>query len=180
MRPWVTLSRETALDQSPWLVVENHTVRLPNGRVLEPWPWVIAPDYVGVAPMTDEGSFLCFRQITYAVDGTSLAAIGGYLGPDESACAARELREETGYEATSWTHLGTYAVDANRGVGRGHFFLARGARRAGPATEVDLEDQEFLLMSAQQIEAALLAGEFKVSYVVGHDVRARLARRPSR
>ena len=162
---WRTRSREVVLSAPPYLVVEDHTVELPDGRVIPDWKWVITPDYVNVVAVTDEGRFVCFRQTKYAVEGTTLAPVAGYLetGEDPSAAARRELLEETGYESEDWTSLGSYAVDGNRGAGVGHLFLARGARHVSEVVDPgDLEDQELLLLTREQVEAALDAGEFKV------------------
>jgi 8-oxo-dGTP pyrophosphatase MutT (NUDIX family) len=161
---WRTRNREVVLDRSPWLVVEDHTVELPTGQVIDGWSWIRTPDYVTVAAISRDGDFICFRQNKYAVDGLTLAVVGGYLEPDEPPldAAKRELREETGYEAEDWTDLGTYAVDANRGNGRAHVFLAEGAVRVGEPDGDDLEDQELLVLSRDDVVAALLRGEFKV------------------
>ena len=161
---WTTVTREMVLDRSPWLVVESHCVRLPNGEMILDWPWVVTPDYVIIAAITEDGASLCFRQTKYAVAGETLAAIGGYLEPGEEplAAAQRELQEETGYESHDWIELGTYAVDGNRGVGSGHFFLARNARRVGDADADDLESQELLLLSRDELKESLTRGEFKV------------------
>ncbi|UCD57937.1 MAG: NUDIX hydrolase [Candidatus Hydrogenedentota bacterium] len=164
MRPWKILSRRTVLDCGKFLTVENHTVELPDGRVISDWPWIITPDYVNVLPVTEDGKFICFRQTKYGVDGTSLAPAGGYLEPGEDplAGAKRELLEETGFEASDWTHLGSYRVDGNRGAGVAHLFLALGARRVCDVESDDLEEQQLLLLSRSEIEAALAAGDFKV------------------
>jgi len=164
MRPWKTLSRDTILDRGKFLVVENHAVELPDGRVISDWPWLITPDYVNVLAVTEEDAFLCFRQTKYGIDGTSLAPVGGYLEPGEDplAGAKRELFEETGHEAPDWIRLGRYRVDGNRGAGIAHLFLARGARRTADTTSDDLEEQHLLSLSRAEIEAALAAGEFKV------------------
>ena len=161
---WQLLSRRTVLDRGRFLAVESHTVRLPDGTVIQDWPWVITPEYVNVVAVTAEGKFLMFRQRKYAVDGVTLAPVGGYMesGEDPLAAARRELREETGYESDQWTSLGSYPVDANRGVGRAHLFLASGAYRAGERIADDLEEQEMLLMSRREVEDALARGEFKV------------------
>ena len=164
MRSWATISREVVLDRSPWLVVEDHRIKLPSGEEISNWAWVVAPDYVTIAATTQEGEFLCFRQTKYAVDGTVLAPVAGYLEPGESplAGAQRELREEAGYDADSWIDLGSYVVDANRGAGRGHFFLARNARRVGPPITDDLEDQDLVLLKREEIATELARGGFKV------------------
>ena len=164
MKPWKTLSRQTILDLGKFLVVENHTVELPDGRVISDWPWIITPDYVNVAAITEAGEFLCFRQTKYAVDGISLAPVGGYLEPGEEplAAAQRELLEETGYEASDWIGLGHYSVDGNRGAGMAHLFLAQGARWVRNLEADDLEEQELLRLSRTEVEAALAAGQFKV------------------
>ena len=164
MLPWKTLSRRTILDHGKFLVVEDHTIELPDGRIIPDWPWIITPDYINVAAVTEDGRFLCFRQTKYAVDGLSLAPVGGYLEPGEDPLvgAQRELREETGYAATDWLDLGHYRVDGNRGAGMGYLFLARGAHRVGEIDADDLEEQALLLLSRSEVQAALAAGEFKV------------------
>ena len=62
MQPWKTRARETILHHSKFLIVENHTVELPDGQVIPDWPWVITPDFVNIAAMTEDQTFLCFRQ----------------------------------------------------------------------------------------------------------------------
>ncbi len=162
--PWKTLDRRMILDCGRFLKVEMHTVELPDGRVISDWAWVIAPDFVNVVAETVEGEYLCFRQTKYAITGTSLAVVGGYIEPGEAplVAAQRELREETGYEATEWQPLGVYAVEANRGVQTAYFFLARGAHRVADPVADDLEEQQLLRLSRGEMARALAAGEFKV------------------
>ena len=162
MLPWKTLLRRTVLNHSEYLTVEEHTVELPDGRVISDWPWVITPDYINVVVVTEGGEFVCFRQTKYGLEGTSLAPVGGYLEPGEDplVAAQRELLEETGYEAPEWISLGRYRVDGNRGAGIAYFFLARGACRVTEPDADDLEEQELLYLSRSEVEAAVEAGEF--------------------
>ena len=164
MKPLKAVSKKTILDMGKYLVVENHSVELPDGRVIHDWPWIITPDYINVVAVTDDGKFPVFRQTKYSVEGTSLAPVGGYLDPDEDplTAAKRELLEETGYEASEWTLLGSYAVDGNRGAGTANLYLARGARYVAEIDSDDLEEQELLLLSRSEMETALDAGEFKL------------------
>ena len=164
MQSWKTRARREALNLNQFLRVEVHTVELPDGQVIDDWGWVITPDYVNVVALTEDGAYLFFRQTKYAIDGLSLAPVGGFLEPGEDPLlgARRELLEETGYEAAEWLPLGRYRVDASRGVGTAYFFLARGAKQVAQPCSDDLEEQDLLLLSLAEVRAALAAGEFRV------------------
>ena len=164
MKPWKTKTRQTVLDNHPWLTVEHHTVELPDGRLLPDWPWIITPDYINVVAATDDGHFICFRQVKYGIEGTTLSIVGGYIeeGEEPLAAAQRELSEETGYESPDWVSLGSYLVDPNRGIATGHLFLARQARFVAHPVADDLEEQELLLLTREEIESALERGEIKI------------------
>lgn len=164
MQSWKTLARKHVVSFDPWLVVEDHTVQLHDGRVIEHWPYIITPDYINVLVETEEGKFLVFRQTKYAMEGTSLAPIGGYLEPGEDplTTAQREVLEELGYRAREWISLGSYLVDPNRGPMVGNLFLARGAYRVQDRNADDLEEQEMLTLTRTEVESALDRGEFKV------------------
>jgi ADP-ribose pyrophosphatase len=164
MPPWKTLSRQTVYHHSQYLTVENHVVQLPDGRVFDSWNWMLTPDYVNVAAVTEDGRWVCFRQGKYGIEGLAFAPVGGYLEPGEDPLEAgkRELLEESGYTSDDWTFLGSYRVDASHGAGTGYFYLARNACFQGKAYSDDLEEQELLLLTTDEVRAGLLAGEFKV------------------
>jgi ADP-ribose pyrophosphatase len=164
MKPWKTKTRETVLDDHPWLTVEHHTVELPDGQQIPNWPWIMTPEYINVVAVTEDDYFLCFRQVKYGIEGTTLGIVGGYINEGEAplTAAQRELLEETGYESDDWRSLGSYIVDPNRGVTTGHLFLARQARYVTPRDADDLEEQELLLLTRAEIETALEKGEIKV------------------
>jgi ADP-ribose pyrophosphatase len=164
LRGWETVSRETLLHHNKFLTVENHTVRLPDGKMIPDWAWVIIPDAAIVLAVNEDGQFLCFRQTKYAVQGTTLAPVGGMIEPGEAPldAAKRELLEEMGYEAPEWVSLGSHILDPNRGMATMHLFLALNARQVAPPQSDDLEDQDMLCLSRDELEKALFAGEFKV------------------
>lgn len=164
LRAWETLEKRTIVTFGRFLTVESHTVKLPEGQVIHDWPWLIVPSAAIVLPVTEDGKFLCFRQTKYALEGTSLAPVGGLLEPDETPLdgARRELLEEMGCESPDWATLGSYVLDPNRGMATMHLFLAMNARQVAEPNNDDLEDQQLLVLSRNEVQRALEGGEFKV------------------
>lgn len=164
LRAWETVSKKTILNHSKFLTVESHTVKLPDGQIIPDWAWVAIPDAAIVLAMTPDKKFLCFRQTKYAVEGTTLAPVGGMLEQNEEplTAAKRELLEETGYEASEWVSLGSHILDPNRGIATMHLFLALNTKQVAEPNSDDLEDQELLFLTQNELEDALNAGEFKV------------------
>jgi ADP-ribose pyrophosphatase YjhB (NUDIX family) len=164
LRVWETVSKDTILNHGKFLSVESHTIKLPDGQIITDWAWLIIPSAAIVLAMTKDHKFLCFRQTKYAVQGTSLAPVGGMLEPGEEPleAAKRELLEEMGFESPNWVSLGSHILDPNRGIATMHLFLALDAKQVAEPNSDDLEDQELLFLSRSEIEDALNAGEFKI------------------
>lgn len=165
VKVWETLSKETILNHNKFLRVEKHAVKLPDGQIIPDWSWVIIPDASIVLAVSDNNKFLCFRQTKYALHGTSsLAPVAGMIEPNETPlnAAKRELLEEMGYEAPEWVDLGGYVLDPNRGIDTIHIFLALNAKKIAEPDCDDFEEQELIFLNRDEIESALLAGEFKV------------------
>ena len=164
LRPWETISRKTILRHSKFLTVESRAIKLPDGKIIPDWPWLIIPNAAIVLAVTDDKKFLCFRQTKYAVEGTSLAPVGGMLEPNETplGAAKRELLEEMGYKASDWIDLGSYILDPNRGIATMYLFLALNAKHVAKPNSDDLEDQDLLFLNQNEIESALKKGEFKI------------------
>ena len=161
---WKTLSKKTLLDLGKFLKVEIHEVQLPDGTVIPDWSWLIGPDAAIVLAETVDKKYLCFHQVRYAIDGETLACIGGHVDQGEAplAAAKRELLEETGYEASEWIDLGEYVAEPSRGLAKRYLFFARGAEKVGEVDSDDLEEQHLLNLTRDELEAASRNGEFKI------------------
>jgi ADP-ribose pyrophosphatase len=98
------------------------------------------------------------RQYKHAVGRVIFNLPAGYLNPDESplACAQRELLEETGFKAKSWTHLGSFYVDGNRGCGKMHSFVASSAYRVHEPQNEDTEELEIIFKGPEDALQLLL------------------------
>jgi 8-oxo-dGTP pyrophosphatase MutT (NUDIX family) len=69
---------------------------------------VKAPDWINVIPVLSDGRVVLIRQWRYGIAAPCLEIPGGMVDPDENAeeAAARELLEETGYNARKIKLLG--------------------------------------------------------------------------
>lgn len=165
LRKWKTLSKTTLLSANTYLTIENHEILLPDGKIIPDWTWIITPNVVIVIAVTEEQKYLCFRQTKYAIEGITLAPVGGMIEPHEDPlrAAQRELLEETGYSSEEWVKLGSYVLDPNRGIATINLFLATNSKQAAQpdASQKDLEDQQLLFLSRDEIQKALVNGEFK-------------------
>lgn len=161
---WQTLSRRELFNAPPWVKVAVEEVRLPNGRVVTDFYEVALPDFAMIVAQTTAGSIVTLHQYKHGVRRVSTMLPAGLVeeGEDPLACAQRELREETGYEAPRWRSLGTFLMDGNRGCGHAHIFLAQGARSVAPPVADELEPLEVVLAPPDDLVRAVLSGEVAV------------------
>lgn len=117
------------------------SVRLPNGATVE-LEVLRHPGAAAVVAVDDQERVVLIRQYRHAAGGYLWELPAGVLdAPDEppEACAARELREETGLGATDLTRLGSVLPTPGYSDERIHLFLARGLHD-GPASRDHDED----------------------------------------
>jgi len=164
LRPWKILARRVLLSRPPWIEVGDEQVELPDGRVIEDFPWIRTRDFAIVVAITPKQQVVLERSYKHGPRRVAVALPAGYVEEDEAPIdtARRELREETGYEAEDWRSLGSFTVDGNYGVCVEHAFLALDARRIEGVSETptgDLEEIEVFTVSLREALAMLAAGD---------------------
>ncbi len=105
----LTLTRQTTY-QGHIFSVEERNVRLPNGETAGR-EVVMHPGAVCVVPVTDEGEVILVKQWRTGYDGITLEIPAGKLDSGEEnplSAAQRELEEETGGVAKTWTDMGVF------------------------------------------------------------------------
>lgn len=128
-----------------FLHVLRDTVKLPNAA-LATREYVVHPGAVMVVPLIEDapGQFrlVLERQFRYPVDRTIIEFPAGKIdvGEDPFHCAQRELREETGYLATSWARAGMLHPVVSYSTEFIDIWFARGLL----AGESRLDQDEFL------------------------------------
>src|SRR5581483_8843925 len=104
-------------------------------------PWVYGvvemTAAVGIVALDPADRVVLVGQYRYPTDRYSWEIVAGYANPGANAidAARRELREETGLDATDWTALGSCQVSNSVTDQIGHLFLARGLTTGAPAPD---------------------------------------------
>jgi len=122
---WRVISQEAAHDyrifQTRWVKAVHPT----TGDVRK-FVVLDSTDWVNVIALTPDDEVVLIRQFRAGTNQVELEIPGGMVDPGEDprAAAERELREETGYVASSWRSLGVVRPNPAIQGNRLHTFLA--------------------------------------------------------
>lgn len=154
---WEVAEEREVYAHKPWMQIFMQDINLPDGRLIQNYGRIETPDFVCVFAQTPDGMVIVERQYKHGVGFVNLSLPSGMIEPNEEPLqtAQRELMEETGYSCDSWRPLGGFVVHGNYGCGRGNFFLAQNAVKVGEPESNDLEDMEILLLTVEELLAAL-------------------------
>ena len=143
------------------LHVKRDKVLLPNGNesVRE---WIKHPGASSVIPLLPDGRVILVRQYRYPVGQVTLEVPAGKLdveGEDPLECAVRELSEETGYTAETFTKLTTIATTVGFSDELIHLYMAEGLQPGKQHTD----DDEFInVVKVPLAEAVKMAEDGRI------------------
>ncbi|WP_323004107.1 NUDIX hydrolase [Denitromonas sp.] len=141
------------------LKVERDHVRLPDGKTAVR-EYIRHPGAVVIIAVLPDGRLILERQFRYPLRRSFIELPAGKIDPGEAieACARRELREEVGYEAARWTHLGTLHPCIGYSDERIEVFLAEDLTHVGHQWD-EGEFLEVLSLSPAELDAAVASGD---------------------
>ena len=123
--PFVTLSRELVADCRVFKV-ERVKRRSQRSGLAHDFFHIDCAEWVNVVALTEAGELVLVRQERHGVEAYTLELPAGMVDYDEAPAdaAARELREESGFEAKTIVPLGWVHPNPALQDNRCHTFLA--------------------------------------------------------
>ncbi len=157
--PWKLISSRK-LFENPWFTVEEDQVINPAGDEVSYGKILLNNIAVGIVPLDSDGYTWLVGQTRYVPDVYSweIPMGGSPLGEEILATAKRELKEETGLSAETWTpllHVHTSNSITNE---EGYVFVAEGLQMGETAFE-DSEDITVKKIPLSEAIQMALAGE---------------------
>lgn len=157
--------------ESLYMNVWEESVELPTGERLDDYSVVDLPDGVLVVVTDTEDRLLLFEEYKYAVDETVLTFPAGGIDPGETPgqAAIRELKEETGYEATEAEVITSLYPYPSKVAHKDYIVRVRNATKvtghSHSKTEVN-SIGELQLVTLSDIHQLVAEGKFNTSYMV--------------
>ena len=140
---------------------EVNNLRLTNGFEGD-WECIRHPGGALAVPITSDGKLVLVQQYRFPIRGRLLEFPAGTVEPDETPVETikREIEEETGYRARSWQSLGKFVLAPGYSDEYIYAFLARDLEKLEQPLQQDVdEDIEVVLLSPEELEEAIAAGE---------------------
>ena len=158
VQDWPLVERETAADYRIFRAMRELRRSPRTGREHE-FVVLDGPDWVNVVALTERRDFILVRQFRVGSRESTLEIPGGLVDAGELPllAAQRELLEETGYAAESWSELGWVHPNPSVQSNRCFTFLALNCRKVGelqldPGEDIQVElvaHDEFLKMARE-------------------------------
>ena len=167
MKKW-TRSDTKRVSSYPVFGVDQHKIHDGEGKPRRDVFTFACTDWCNVIARTPKDEIVMIWQYRFGTDELSLEIPGGVIDPGEEpmAAAKRELLEETGYGAQSFTHLASIAANPAIQSNWVHTYVAEGAVPSGSTNFDDLEECELCLVPLDAVPQLLDDGTLTHALVV--------------
>lgn len=168
IRDWQRLGDETLVRYKVFEVRKSRR-RSPRTGADIGFFLIDTPNWVNVVAVTTDDHLVLVRQFRHGSERVSLEIPGGLIDPherDPAEAAARELREETGYEAAHIEPLGEMNPNPALFTNRCFVYLATGCRPVGSLAMDPGEDIEVVTVPVAELDAMVRSGQIDHALVL--------------
>lgn len=153
-RRWETIESQVAYSCGGFDII-NETVELPDGTQAE-FDYLSEGETVVIVPFTTDDEVVVIDEWRHAVKRDNRGLPAGSMEADEpeERAVRRELREETGYEAGSIEHLGSFEPANGYCNSEFHYYVASDCEQT---SEQELDTDETIDVSTTSFDALLEA-----------------------
>lgn len=167
IHPWKKNRQKIDYDCGFFQVNLHHSSSPVTGKE-HPFYVLTTRNWTNVVALTREKKLIMVTQFRHGSQDLSLEVPGGALDPHEKPldAAKRELREETGHEASEWHLLGQ--VRPNPAILDNHcyLYLALDAKKVGDLRLDEAEELEVSFHDLSEIPDKIHSGEIQHSLVL--------------
>ncbi len=159
MKHWKVLEKRV-LYSSPWINLRLDRVLLPDGSVIDHHVLDYPYKAVSILPIREDGQVLMIKNYRFITDSEGWEIPAGKVEQEESCekAAARELLEETGYVANTFTYLGFYYPSNGSSNQEFHIFVATGLSQYTESFDSN-EIMEVQWFSREEVKTLVLNNE---------------------
>lgn len=155
------------------LTVEDH--HLPTGKVISHTS-IEHPGAAVIIPLLSNGDIVLVNQYRPSLNKWLLEIPAGTMEDGENPlfCAKRELKEETGYEATNWQALGQITPLAGFCDEIQHLFIAKNLSAPSATNLDDDELMSVITLSLSDIEQKIIDNDITDAKTIACLSKAKL------
>jgi 8-oxo-dGTP pyrophosphatase MutT (NUDIX family) len=164
IKKWELLNEEN-ISPSQWFPLFKHTVKLPNGKVIDDFYVSKLSDVAMILPITEEGELVFVKQYKHGIREITIEFPAGIIEPSQTPeqAAFAELEQETGIIADKLTLLGELRTQPSKDGSKLFGFLAQNCKITKEQKLDDTEEIEVVTLSLEAVNEMILKGEINCS-----------------
>ncbi len=162
MKNWRVQKSKFIIDNK-WMRVRQDICILPTGEQVDYYLWM-GNDFSMVFGLTKDDHVVLVKQYKHGAHDVVVELPAGVVDQTDSdpqGAAVLELREETGYEAKGYEHLGSVFVASAKAPTVAHLYLAKGLAKVADATPDGQEVIECLSVPVSELIDMIDKGEIR-------------------